>query len=487
MPSKNPRFSWLRPSVLWASRNDLVAKLFGDPIDRTRRGWVALQRENGVQEDFILDRSDLESISFLVAGDTGEGGASQYATIPPLQSAGQGAAFYLVASDVVYPAGDTRDYTERFCRPYQSLPVPIFAIPGNHDWYDGLAGFMRQFCGVAMSASKGRELPRPMPLTLIGSLLWRNAQPADPRDVAEQQTLRPPNQGANLQPGPYFVIDTGPLRIVGIDTGITGRLDAEQGLWLKRVSAGLKPKLLVTGKPLFVDGKSKPGTIEGGGTVLEIVHAPENRYVAVIAGDIHNYQHYPVPLPDGRTIHHLVAGGGGAFMHATHRIDRVDVAGVSEGAFRCYPLRGDSLAAYSRAYEALVGKLLRPLGIRLPRGWLTIPEDQAVALMSERIGITPVRPSARNVRISRRSRWLARVLIPLPSRTVFQKFLSEILAWDEPPFFKSFIRVDVSPTEMRLRCLAATGCGEHEQDPPVEDEIRIDLAAIHQRKVAAAG
>ena len=155
---------------------------------------------------------------------------------------------------------------------------------------------------------------------------------------------------------------------------------------------------------------------------------------------------------------------------------RDDVSGVTEERFRCYPLRGDSLAAYSRAYDKLLGRLLRKLYLPYTPGKLTIPPDEAVGLMSERIGIVPVRPSARQTPISRRSRRLARILIPLPSRKIFHRFLSEILDWDRPPFFKSFLRVDVDDQRLRIRCFAATGCAEHEENVPVEDEVVIRLA-----------
>ena len=36
------------------------------------------------------------------------------------------------------PAGDVNEYEDKFFWPYRSLPGPIYAIPGNHDWYDGL-------------------------------------------------------------------------------------------------------------------------------------------------------------------------------------------------------------------------------------------------------------------------------------------------------------------------------------------------------------
>jgi hypothetical protein len=44
-----------------------------------------------------------------------------------------------------------------------------------------------------------------------------------------------------------------------------------------------------------------------------------------------------------------------------------------------------------------------------------------------------------------------------------------------PPFFKSFLRLDVTPEAVRLRCFGATGRRAQEVDPPVEDEVTIPL------------
>ena len=146
--------------------------------------------------------------------------------------------------------------------------------------------------------------------------------------------------------------------------------------------AGARPKILVTGSPIYVDGEHHPCAIEGGGTVDDIVRDPAHHFVAAIGGDIHNYQHYPVDV-DGRRIEYVVAGGGGAFMHATHTIPKVAVGGVTEEEFRCYPMRGDSLAFYSRLY-----------GRRLQlRRLFDLTPDQASAVIARRLGIS--RPSGR--------------------------------------------------------------------------------------------
>ena len=84
-----------------------------------------------------------------------------------------------------------------------------------------------------------------------------------------------------------------------------------------------------------------------------MVRDPRARYVMAIGGDTHNYQRYPGELPDGRTIQYVVSGGGGAYMHATHQIPRVDVDGVTEDGVQLLPaaqrLAGALLAALRRA------------------------------------------------------------------------------------------------------------------------------------------
>jgi hypothetical protein len=128
----------------------------------------------------------------------------------------------------------------------------------------------------------------------------------------------------NRSPSPYYVIDTAYVRLVCIDTGIRGNLDEPQGRWLVEVSRDPRPKILLTGKPLLVNGRTNKCTIVGApsgfDSVLSIVHHKAFNYAAVIGGDTHNYQHYPATVGDGedrRIVHRIVSGGGGAFMPRT--------------------------------------------------------------------------------------------------------------------------------------------------------------------------
>ncbi|MGW8064115.1 metallophosphoesterase family protein [Streptomyces ziwulingensis] len=474
MPQRTEKLSWLSPRTLWAARNGVLASWFGDPTGRTRARWTAQRAAAGAPADKVIRRADPDRFSFLVIGDPGEGGDPQYAVVPGLLEAGRDTRFAVVASDVIYPVGSADDYGTKFFRPYRDYPAPIYAIPGNHDWYEDLGGFMRVFCGDAPPLPP-EPAPRPLTPAWLRSLLWHRPRPDDGRRLDEARRMRSAPAQQAVQPGPYWAVDAGPVRIVGIDTGLLGTVDAEQGAWLREVSRAPGPKILVTGSPLYVDGKHHPCPVEGGGTVDDIVRDPAHHYVAAIGGDIHNYQRYPVDV-GGRTVQYVVAGGGGAFTHATHTIPRVSVAGVTERDFRCYPLRGDSLAFYSRLY----GRRLRL------RRLFTLTEAEATAVVTERLGIRPARAPRTAVPVTRRTRLVAGLLgtgrrpdrekrFRLPVRRIHTQLFSPGSATYSPPFFKCFLRLDVTPEAVRLRCYAATGNREQELDPPVEDEVTIPL------------
>jgi hypothetical protein len=459
--------SWVRPRTLWAARNDPVAKHLYDPVDRARVAWVRLARqraaERGLDPDFVVRRGDDGPVSFLLLGDTGEGDDSQYAVVPALLSQTDGAAFTIICSDVIYPAGELGDYRTRFFRPYRGLDCPIFAVPGNHDWYDGLHGFMSHLCGI--DAPQAPLEVGPGWRGWLAKKLWRRTMRPDDAELAQMRRLRSrvPQICDPAQPGPYWALDTGPLRIVGIDTGVVGSIDAEQAEWLRRVSFNSsRPKILVTGKPLIVNGERVPDRI--GKVVDAVVRDPRAGYVMAIGGDTHNYQRYPVTLHDGRTIHYVVSGGGGAYTHATHQIPRVEVDGVTEKRFKCYPLRSDSLARFSQLYDRrLAGG----------RGFLELTPSEAATYLSGLLEMDPTRESP--VRLSLRARAAARLLQPAPAARGFHRFASEFFDWNDPPFFKQFLRLDADAQELRVRCFGVSGCARASAAPPVEDEFSVPL------------
>jgi Calcineurin-like phosphoesterase len=408
-------FSWLSVRTLLESANDAIAKRAPTIIRDRRRRYVAAQRTAGAERadhgpptpalgsfgpDFVVDWTGLKRPRFLLVGDPGEADASQYATIAPLLEVHDGGPawegggldksdFMVVLSDVIYPAGDVNDYVNGFYIPFRHYDRPIYAIPGNHDWYDGLSGFMFHHCGAEPLATLRLANVRRRPGERLRRALWQRASKPD-RDLlapymqerARLNLLRfgdvepdPHAQRRPVQPAPYFAIELDELFLVAIDTGVAGELDAEQGEWLLRISARPKPKVLLTGKPIWVNNDYRCGEIAWGDkrrscTVDDIVRYPPHGYVAAIGGDTHNFQRYPVRVGD-RTIQYIVAGGSGAFLSLTHTIPRVgptaehdlpaEAISFDEDGFRCYPLRGDSLRLACRRIGPFLFKSLATL------------------------------------------------------------------------------------------------------------------------------
>ena len=171
--------------------------MLGDPTNNERTRWVAAMRAKGnIDPDLIVRRyAEAETLSFMILGDPGEGDDSQYHVLRPLYATAGGTAFTYIVSDVIYPAGDVNEYEDKFFWPYRNLPGPIYAIPGNHDWYDGLHGFMTHFCAAdpdkRPKASKGRFFGR-----ILRKALWREpnpmrAGPPGARRAAAAGALRP--------------------------------------------------------------------------------------------------------------------------------------------------------------------------------------------------------------------------------------------------------------------------------------------------------
>src|ERR1700752_3986414 len=83
VPKDAKPLSWLRPSTLWRSRNDVIARRFHDPVDAARMRSVGLARERDGAGAFVVQR-ETGDVTFLVVGDPGEGDGSQYAVVPGL-------------------------------------------------------------------------------------------------------------------------------------------------------------------------------------------------------------------------------------------------------------------------------------------------------------------------------------------------------------------------------------------------------------------
>jgi hypothetical protein len=134
---------------------------------------------------------------------------------------------------------------------------------------------------------------------------------------------------------------------------------------------------------------------------------------------------------------------------------------VFEDGFRCYPLRGDSLARFSQRHRGILGV-----------GSLAIAPDDATTIMAERIGNAAPRPSTPPEDVPARARRAVEQIYPLPAR-------GRVLPGDpppalieprRPPLFRSLLRIDAGPDEIVLSCFAATGA--EFAAPVLEDRAR---------------
>lgn len=395
-PTKWNSLSWIAARTLIESVNDVLGRGTQGLVENLRAYWTKTDAPLTIPASGVS--------RFLLIGDTGEQDPSQYVVAPALARAAgerpdqEQAGFVLVMSDVIYPSGNVNDYVDGFYKPYRSnrvqgleapaevrdqfaLPesVPVYAIPGNHDWYDGLYGFAHQFLYAAeeppiwpsdlLAPSFDDELGRGQRIRdRFGRAMWRTpSEPADETAPARWGEPAPdgrPAPEAQLQPAPYFVIEAEHVELVCIDTGIDGTIDGAQFDWLSSLSSE-KPKILVTGKPVLVNGELQKCEVSGrpGKTVYDVVTEPEHRYVATVGGDTHNFQLYdPLSQDSSRDgLWHIVSGGGGAYTHATHPIQTSTSDARTDPQFRptrLFPRSAESLAYFAQQMVPSIWRLL---------------------------------------------------------------------------------------------------------------------------------
>jgi uncharacterized membrane protein HdeD (DUF308 family) len=331
-------FSWYFNTENWASwvwervteaRTDAWREAMIAAVEREAQS-TGVPRESlfEVQPDGVRDAADW---SFLVIGDPGEGDPSQASLRDRYLELGHrpDIRFLVVASDVTYPNGAAREYEFNFYLPFKGFEKPIYAIPGNHDWFSALDGFAANLMepAAARAAMSAREqltaLVTPPDRTGI------EAAVAEAARLRREYGVRTAEQRA-----PFFELHGRAFSLIAADTGVRRRLDPAQAAWLERAlrRAGDRFVMVILGHPLYAGGAYQ-GADEAFGGIHRLLR--EHRVPVVMAGDTHDFEYYRerYDTPAGsREMHHFVNGGGGAYLSIGTALAWPEVAPVPDWA-----------------------------------------------------------------------------------------------------------------------------------------------------------
>ncbi len=235
----------------------------------------------------------------------------------------------IFGGDEVYPTAAREEYENRLVTPYKlalptrpAKPPLLFALPGNHDWYDSLSSFIEFFGDFERS------------------------------DFAEGRWRVPQNRS-------YFALKLPQgWWILGVDVQLRSDLDHWQFKYFEKVVQMMRPGervILCCAEPYWMFNKMYKASqakydksklkrlvdlIDPKNVLNEEgeTEKDKDKHIALfLAGDLH---HYFRVLNHERTELSITAGGGGAFLHPTH--------GLVNRAFK--PKRNQSKPYQTRGY-----------------------------------------------------------------------------------------------------------------------------------------
>jgi hypothetical protein len=196
----------------------------------------------------------------------------------------------VLGGDEVYPTPNAERYENQLVGPYHaalpsvppgSAPPSMYALPGNHDWYDGLTAFLRLFTGTRRTG--------------IGA--WRLPQHRS-----------------------YFAVELpGDWWLFAVDDQDSTYIDDPQLAYFSRVAAGFGPQskvIIASASPTWVQGDDVPAVYASLDYFIRSVVEPTGAKIRLmISGDWHHYARYS---NDGREL--ITCGGGGAYLYPTHQL-----------------------------------------------------------------------------------------------------------------------------------------------------------------------
>ncbi|HEV2802411.1 MAG TPA: metallophosphoesterase [Pyrinomonadaceae bacterium] len=315
------------------------AMAFGD-ADKKFYDYSYHYTDDGKEVCKLDESRPRKSIWIDYVGDVGDGWNSTYAVAYHLAESGRTFNYkdqdsnrthraetkrgdlLVFGGDEVYPTASRKMYEERLVAPYRTAlqhsgaqPPHVFAVPGNHDWYDSLVAFTRLFTARPWFAG------------------WRTRQSRS-----------------------YFALKL-PHNwwLLGTDVQLGSDIDAPQMRYFESLVADMDESknnglpasiILCHAEPHWIRaaqyGGFDPNYNESN---LKLLEKRLGKNVAVfIAGDLHHYRRHE---SEDKLTQKITAGGGGAFLHPTHagllgrKLDHIKEKGLEgEKQERNFHLKG---------------------------------------------------------------------------------------------------------------------------------------------------
>ncbi|MFT3930147.1 MAG: hypothetical protein QM709_07595 [Spongiibacteraceae bacterium] len=297
---KRPMVGWYDPGQLvQTAMSVVVSTIFGRHAD-----FRLLESLLAKSDPHVFEVADDGVFWFDYTADVGDGWNSSYAIAyslaqPALILRDEAGAEYntergkilVLGGDQVYPVANRAAYHEKLTQCFEAAlsqtpedqSPTVFAVPGNHDWYDSLTSFMRLFC-------TGRWLGG-----------WRTQQKAS-------------YFAAKLPRGWW---------LIGTDIQLSSDIDDAQVTFLRGVAEQMAPDdrvILCVAEPHWIFAKTY-GVVDNNYSESNLAFLEQkifnNRIAVFIAGDLHHYRRHAAPSG----VQKITAGGGGAFLHPTHGYD----------------------------------------------------------------------------------------------------------------------------------------------------------------------
>jgi uncharacterized membrane protein HdeD (DUF308 family) len=339
-----------------------------------------------------------DDFSFIVIGDTGEGDASQQVLRDQLLTAANqpDVRFIVVSSDVVYPTGAMKDYEAKFWLQFKGVTKPVYAIPGNHDWYDALEAFAATFLEPDAARASIRARAE-------ADLRVSSTTDARIEALIQQaaQLRRDYGVPTGYQRAPFFEVQTDRFALLAVDTGVLRTVDPLQSTWLDAAlerSAG-KFTMAILGHPFYAGGHD---TTTGDPEFTSLKERLLTRGVRVVmAGDTHDLEHYLEPRSGGDPVLHFVNGGGGAYLSFGTSLAWPSTPPTAEWAY--YPNNHDvssKIENHTPWWKRPAWWWTRRFGAwPFSAEWLSAAFDYNVAPFFQSFVKVKVEPSANRVRI----------------------------------------------------------------------------------------